>query len=76
VGEVGLDLVIGEDAGLLGGAHHERDVRAVDVGVDEAGAIAELDEGDGEIDGEGGFANAAFAGSDSDDGFDSGKRGG
>jgi hypothetical protein len=41
VREVGLDLIIGEDAGLLGGAHHERDVGAVDVGIDEADALAE-----------------------------------
>ncbi len=76
VGEVGLDLVVGEDAGLLRSAHHERDVGAVDVGVDEADAMAELSERDGEVDGEGGFADAALAGSDGDDGFDSGERGG
>ena len=64
------------DAGLLGRAHHERDVGAVDVGVDEADALAELRERDGEVDGEGGFADAAFAGTDGDDGFDSGKGGG
>ena len=76
VREVGLDLIVGEDAGLLRGAHHEGNVGPVDVRVDESGAIAELGEGDGEIDGEGGFADAAFAGADGDDGFDSGKRGG
>jgi hypothetical protein len=60
----------------LRSAHHERDVGAVDVGVDEADAMAELSERDGEVDGEGGFADAALAGSDGNDGFDSGKRGG
>ena len=42
VGDVGLDLIVGEDAGLLRGADHERDVGSVDVGVNEAGAMAEL----------------------------------
>ena len=32
----------GADARLLGRAHHERNVGAVDVGVDEADALAEL----------------------------------
>ncbi len=61
VGEVGLDLIVGEHARLARGAQHERDVGAVDVGVDEAGAMAELRERDGEIDGERGFADAALS---------------
>jgi len=57
VGEVGLDAVAGKDFGLLGRAHHERDVGAVDVGVDEADALAEAGEGNGQVDGDGGLAD-------------------
>ena len=64
---VGLDLVVGADARRLRGAHHERDVGSVDVGVDEADALAEFGERDGEVDGDGGFADSAFAGTDGDD---------
>jgi len=74
VRDVGLDLIVGQDGGLAGGAEHEGDIGSVDVGVNEAGAMAEFGEGDGEVDGEGGFADAAFAGSDGNDGFDAGER--
>ena len=57
----------GADFGLLGGAHHERNVGAVDVGVDEAHALAEPRERDGQVDGDGGFAHSALAGTDGDD---------
>ena len=67
VGQVGLDAVACADLGLLGRAHHERHVGAVDVGVDEAHALAELAERDGQVDGDSGFADAALAGTDSDD---------
>ncbi len=73
VGGDGLHEVVGDDGGLAGGAEHGGDVGAVDVGVDEADAVAELGERDGEIDGDGGFADAAFAGADGDDVLDAGK---
>jgi hypothetical protein len=74
VGEGGLDLVVGQDFGLAIGTEHERDVGTVDIGVNEADTLAELGEGDGEVDGNGGFADAALAGADGDDVADAGER--
>jgi hypothetical protein len=76
VGDVGLDLVVRKDGRLAGTAHHEGDIGSINVGVDEADAVAELGESDGEINGKCGFADAAFAGSDSNDGFDAREGGG
>ena len=73
MGEIGLDLIVGADHRLLGRAHHGGDVGAVDIGVDEADALAELGESNGEIDGDGGFADSAFAGTDGDDFGDAGQ---
>ena len=71
---VGLDLVVRADARRLRGAHHQRDVGAVDVGVDQSDALSELGERDGQVDGDRGFADPALTGSDGDDLGDSGKR--
>ena len=73
VRQVGLDLVVRADHGLLRRAHHRGDIGAVDVCVDQADALAQLGEGDGEVDGDGGFADAAFAGTNSDDLGDAGQ---
>ena len=67
VGQVGDDAVPWAHGGLLAGAHHQRNIGAVDVGVDEAYALAEPRERDGQVDGDGGFAYPAFAGTDGDD---------
>ncbi len=72
MGEVGDDDVAGADGGLLGGAHHERDVGAVDVRVDEADALTEAREGDGEVDGDGGLSDSALAGTYGNDLGDAG----
>ena len=40
VGQVGLDYVAGTHFGLLRGAHHEGNIGAVDVSVDQADALA------------------------------------
>ena len=69
----GSIMVVVEDGGLARGAEHDGHVGAVDVGIDEADVVAELCERDGEIDGEGGFADAAFAGADGDDVLDAGE---
>ena len=50
-------------------AEHARLAGAVDVGIEQAGRRAQLVQGDGEVDGKGGFANTAFAGGDGDDVF-------
>ncbi len=76
VRQVGLDLVVGPNGGLARGAEHQRHIGAVDVGVNEADAIAQFRQSDGEIDRQRGLADAAFAGSDGDDGLDSGESGG
>ena len=73
VRQIGFDAVAGADLGLLGRAHHERNIGAVDVGVDEADALSEPGEGNGQVDGDGGFADAALAGTDCDDLGDAGQ---
>jgi hypothetical protein len=60
VGLDGNDLVV-EHPGLALGAHHERHVGTVHVHVDEADTMALLLEGQGQVDGHGGLANASFA---------------
>src|SRR5579859_5378135 len=70
----GNDALIGGGLGLLQGAKHDGHVGAVDVGVHEADFVAELDEREGEVDGDGGLADAAFAAGDSDEIFYAGDR--
>ena len=63
----GDDALIGGGLRLLESAEHDGDVGAVDVGVHEADFVAQLDEGESEVDGDGGFADAAFAAGDGDE---------
>ncbi len=65
----GDDALISGGLGLLQGAEHDGHVGAVDVSVHEADFVAELDECKREIDGDGGFADAAFAAGDGDEIF-------
>ncbi len=69
----GLHQVLANDAWLACRAEHGGNVRSVDVGVDEADAVAELGERNGEVDGNGGLADAALAGADGYDVLDAGK---
>src|SRR5579883_2181132 len=55
-------------------AHHERDVGAVDVGIEQANLVASTRERDGEVDRDGGFAYTAFTGSDRDQVLDARNR--
>ena len=55
-------------------AHHQRHVGAVDVGVHQADGMAEFGQRDGEVHRNGGFADAAFAGTDGDEILDAGDR--
>ena len=48
-------------------AGHDRDGRAVDVGIGEADAVALTGQGDGEVHRDGGLADAALSGGDTDD---------
>src|SRR5258708_35956106 len=66
----GRDLVFAHNFGLLVGAQHERDVRPVNIAVEQSYFVAHLTEGDCEIDRERGLADSALAGSDGDDGAD------
>ena len=74
VGADGDDLAFALNFGLLAGAEHERDVRAIDVSVEQADAVAHLAERESEIDGQRGFADSTFAGADGDDGTDARER--
>src|SRR5262247_991819 len=56
-------------------AHHNRHVRAVNVGVEDAHFRAHQSERHGQIDRDRGFTHAAFAGADRDDVFDAGDLG-
>ena len=47
-------------------AHHQRHVRTVDVGVQQAHLVAQARERDRQIHGDGGFSDAAFSRTDCD----------
>ena len=64
------DLVVGAGLGLAFDAHHQRDVRAGDVAVEQADAGARLGEGHGQVDADRALADAALAGRDGDDVLD------
>ena len=64
------DLVIRARLGLALDAHHQRDVRAGDVAVQQADAGARLGEGHGEVDADRALADAALARCDGDDVLD------
>ncbi len=67
VGQVGKYTIVLAHGRLLTGTHHQRHVGAVDIGVDEAHACPKLAERDSQVDGDGGLAYTAFAGTNSDD---------
>ena len=56
--------------GLALDAQHHRDVRAGDVGIEQADRRARLRERDGEVDADRALADAALAGRDGDDVLD------
>ena len=60
--------------GAIAGAQHQRNVGAVDVGVEQADFVAHARQRDGQIYRERGFADAAFTGANGDDAVDAGKR--
>ena len=47
-------------------AHHQRHVGAIDIGVHEAGLVAQARQAHRQVDGHRGLPHAAFAGADSD----------
>jgi hypothetical protein len=66
----GDDAIFAGDTRSFFGTHHEGNVGAVDIGIEETDLVAEAREGEREIDGDGGFADASLAGADGDDGVD------
>ena len=66
----GVDLVVGARLGLTLDAHHHRDVRAGDVGVEQTDRGAGLGERDRQVDADRALADAALAGRDRDDVLD------
>ena len=63
----GNDAVVGSQLGLAACAQHQRNVGAVDVGVEQSDLEAEARQSQREIDGESGFADSALAGADGND---------
>ena len=60
--------------GLLPGAQHLRDRRAIDIGVQQADLQAHALQGQRQVDRDGGFTNAALAAGHRNDGLDAGDR--
>src|SRR5688572_9163162 len=56
----------------LGHAHHHGNVRAVDIRIEQPDLSSSQGHGYGEINGNSGFADSAFAAADGDDVFDAG----
>lgn len=71
----GDDFVLFVGVGAFACAEHLSDGGAVEVAIAEADFGTGGGEGDGEVCGDGGFSDAAFAGGDGDDAFDAGDGG-
>src|SRR6266496_5314697 len=69
-----LNLVIRVGLWLTAGAQHERDVWPVHVGIEQSHLISQLGQRDSQVDGYGGLADAALAGTDGDDRVNAGNR--
>ncbi len=69
-----LDAVFADHARLRVHAQHQRDVGAVDIGVEQADFVSHLGEGNGQIHRQRGLADASLARTDGDDGVDPGQR--
>ncbi len=61
-----MDALVGRGARFFARAKHDGNVRAVDVGVEQADFVAKFRECQREVDGDCGFADAAFAAGDRD----------
>ena len=67
-------LLSGRQLRFAACAQHQRNVGTIDVGVKQSDLEAEARQGQRKIDGERGFADSALAGTDCDDGADTGNR--
>src|SRR5262249_18382440 len=73
VGFNGDDGALVEGARLLGRSEHNRDIRAVDVGIEKADFRAQSLESNGQVDGDGGLPYPALAAGDGDEILDARK---
>ncbi len=64
-----MNALVGRGPRFFLRAEHDGDVRAVDVSVEQADLVAEFRESERKIDGDCGFADAAFAAGDGDEIF-------
>lgn len=69
------EFFIFADGGTFSDAHHERDAGSVDIAIEQADPGTEVSEAACEVDGAGGFADAAFAACDGDQALDTGNTG-
>src|SRR4051812_42839456 len=68
-----LDAVIADDAWRLASVEHQRDIRAIDVGIEHANFVAHTLESQSKIHGDGRLAHTAFARTDGNDAVNPGK---
>ena len=69
-----LDAVFADHLRLTAHAQHQRDVRPVDIGVEQADLVSHLGERDGQVHRQRSFAHAALARTHGNDGIDSRQR--
>ena len=70
----GLDAIVPQDFRLLAQSQHQRNVRSVDVGIEETDFVAHPGEDDRQVNGQSSLADSPLAGADGDDGIDTGQR--
>ncbi len=68
------NMVLTHHLWLLVGAEHERNVRSVNVSIEQSDFMTHLRECERQVDCERSLADAAFAGTDGDDGVDARQR--
>ncbi len=69
-----LNAILGQHPRLRAGTQHQRNVGAVNVGVEQSGLVAHLGQRQRQIDGQRGLAHASLARTDGNYGVNSGQR--
>src|SRR5882762_490278 len=69
-----LDAIVPQDFRLFARSKHQRDVRTVDIGVEEPHAMAQPGKDNRQVNGQSGLADSSLARTDGDDGIDAGER--
>ena len=70
----GLDAIVPQDFRLLAQSQHQRNVRSVDVSIEETDFVAHPREDDRQVNGQSGLADSPLAGANGDDGVDARER--